>query len=389
MTTASLFDAPAGESSLYPVLQREQLTEAIQLIRSENVGPVTFYELIRRYQTPAKALEALPHLARKGGRKAIRPCPRDKAEAEIEAVEKLGGRLLVYGEPDYPAQLLRAYDPPPVISVLGNPNWLNRGTPFAMVGARNASTSGCRFARTIASELGQKGMTIISGLARGIDTAAHLGSLETGTVAVIAGGIDTIYPPENKGLYEQITEKGAIISEQPPGSEPLARSFPARNRIIAGMSLGVLVVEASLRSGSLVTARFALQENREVFAVPGSPMDPRCQGTNHLLKQGAILTESAEDIAQALAQQKEHRINDIAPPPLYAVQPAPAEETEQEAENEREKVLQHLSATPIAVDDLVKACHIPANVILTILLELELAGRLERHPGGRVSLLYA
>ncbi len=270
----------------------------LRLIRTENVGPVTFYQLLRRFGSAGAALEALPRLATRGGRQAtLTICPRGAAERELADLDKAGVALVAWGEPDYPAALATLDDAPPLLQLRGR-RALLRSRAIAVVGARNASANGRRIARELAADLGQHGFVVASGLARGIDAAAHLGSLPTGTVAVLGGGVDVVYPEENRELYEAIAENGVLVAEPPLGTVPQARHFPRRNRIISGLSLGIVVVEAAARSGSLITARFALDQGREVFAVPGSPLDPRCRGTNDLIRNGATLTETAEDVLQ-------------------------------------------------------------------------------------------
>ena len=263
-------------------------------------GPVTFYQLLARFGSAEAALAALPEVARRGGRaRALSLFPRAAAERELQLLQAMGGQLVAWGEPDYPIALAALDDAPPLISIKGDVSLLTRNA-FAVVGARNASANGRRFARDIALQLGQHGIVVVSGLARGIDAAAHEGAIASGTIAVLAGGIDQVYPEENRGLHEQIAERGVLIAELPVGTEPQARHFPRRNRIISGCSLGVLVVEAALRSGSLITARFALEQGRDVFAVPGSPLDPRCRGANDLIRNGAILCETVDDIVREL-----------------------------------------------------------------------------------------
>ncbi|MGH7092903.1 MAG: DNA-processing protein DprA, partial [Stellaceae bacterium] len=272
----------------------------MRLVRTETVGPVTFYALLRRFGSAGEALAQLPHLPRGGnGGRPVSALPRAEAERELAALDRLGARLVCWGEPDYPALLAEIDDAPPVLSVLGDPELLRRPM-VAIVGARNASANGRRIAHDLAAGLGTAGIVVISGMARGIDAAGHAGALDTGSVAVVAGGVDVVYPEENRGLYRALAERGAIVAELPPGTEPQARHFPRRNRIISGMALGIAVVEAAARSGSLITARFALEQGREVFAVPGSPLDPRCRGTNDLLRSGATLTENAGDIVTQL-----------------------------------------------------------------------------------------
>ncbi len=366
------------------LLPRERL-DRIRLIRSQNVGPVTFRKLLERYQSASSALEALPELAQRGGfRKKLRIGTRETVEREIKAVDALGGRHLIIGDPDYPTALKAIPDAPPVLSALGNTELLNR-TTLGIVGARNASTNGRRFAEAIARDLSAAGVLIASGLARGIDTAAHQGALKNGTVAVIAGGVDVVYPKENSGLYDAIRTQGLIVSEMPPGTEPLARHFPSRNRIISGLSLGIVVVEAALRSGSLITARLAGEQGREVFAIPGSPLDPRARGTNELIRNGATLAQSAEEILGDIQNMRnwqleepdqshfENEFSQGADEPLIALS--------------RTKILDCLSPTPVAIDDIVRDTNLPPGIVLTVILELELAGRLERQPGGTVALL--
>jgi DNA processing protein len=358
----------------------------LRLIRTENVGPVTFYQLLRRFGSAAAALEALPGLATRGGRRLkLTICPRGAAERELSDLDKSGVALVAWGEPDYPAALAALDDAPPLLSVRGRRALLQRPA-IAVVGARNASANGRRIARELASELGRHGFIVASGLARGIDAAAHLGSLPTGTVAVLGGGVDIIYPEENRELYEAIAENGAIIAEPPLGTVPQARHFPRRNRIISGLSLGVVVVEAAARSGSLITARFALDQGREVFAVPGSPLDPRCRGTNDLIRNGATLTETAEDVLQQFPGSLISGPARPAEPASEAV-PLALPDGRETPESGRSEIVERLGPTPVAVDELVRQCQLSPSMVVTVLLELELAGRLERHPGNQVSLL--
>ncbi|HVA15352.1 MAG TPA: DNA-processing protein DprA [Stellaceae bacterium] len=357
----------------------------LRLIRSENVGPVPFYQLLARFGSAEAALAALPEIARRGGRaRPLSLCPRAVAEREMQQLHAAAGRFLAWGEPDYPAALAALDDAPPLISVKGDTKLFERNA-VAVVGARNASANGRRFARDLALQLGQHGLLVVSGLARGIDAAAHEGALATGTVAVLAGGIDQVYPEENRALHEQIAERGVLIAELPVGTEPQARHFPRRNRIISGCSLGVIVVEAALRSGSLITARFALEQGRDVFAVPGSPLDPRCRGANDLIRNGAILVETVDDVMRELqprlgATLGERKREAYAP----AESTAPAES---ELARVRARLVELLSPTPVPVDELVRQCQLSPALVVTILLELELAGRIERHPGNQVSLL--
>lgn len=370
----------------YPGLADENPVDALRLIRTPNVGPVTFFQLLRRFGTAADALAALPTLSVKGGRRApLAAISTAEAEKEIEAAEKFGARLILYGAPDYPKWLTGIADPPPVITVLGHPHLWQKKECIAMVGARNASATGCQFAQRLARELGDAGFTVVSGLARGIDSFVHKGSLATGTVAVIAGGIDNIYPPENQMLYTQIKESGAIISEQPFSALPFSGAFPGRNRIIAGMSLGTVVVEASPKSGSLITARFAVENDREVFAVPGSPLDPRSRGCNYLIKQGANMVEGAGDILQGIAHLRGQAMQE-ADAPEYAA-PAAAPVSDSELDNARHLILEKLSITAVSLDELIEQCGIAASAALTVVLELELAGRIRRTAGNKVALI--
>ncbi|WP_039852840.1 DNA-processing protein DprA [Magnetospirillum fulvum] len=366
-------------------LSASERLDWLRLIRSENVGPRTFSRLLERFGSAAAALDAVPHLAAKGGlRRAIRLCPRAEAEREIVATERVGARLIARIEPAYPRLLAETDDAPPLISVIGAVSLLNRPT-VAMVGARNASLNGRNLARRLAADLGRAGLVVSSGLARGIDTAAHEGALATGTVAAQAGGVDIVYPPENAGLWKQIAEAGALVSEMPPGTEPQASHFPRRNRIISGLALGVVVVEANARSGSLITARLAADQGREVFAVPGSPLDPRAAGPNDLIRHGATLTASADDVMAVLSDLIRRPLSEpdrggfrpaLAPPP-----------GEDEAAKARLSITELLGPTPVTVDEIIRQCQLSPSVVSWVLLELELAGRLDRHPGNRVSLL--
>jgi DNA processing protein len=362
----------------------------LRLIRTENVGPVTFYQLLRRFGSAGAALEALPSLATRGGRRAsLKICPRGAAERELAALDKEHVALVAWGEPDYPPALATLDDAPPLLSVRGRRELL-RHSAIAIVGARNASANGRRIARELAGDLGQHGFVVASGLARGIDAAAHMGSLPTGTVAVLGGGVDIVYPEENCELYAAIAESGVLIAEPPLGTVPQARHFPRRNRIISGLSLGIVVVEAAARSGSLITARFALDQGREVFAVPGSPLDPRCRGTNDLIRNGATLTETAEDVLQQLPSGG-------LPRPIAAPEPrsdtvqsplvGPPPDTYETPDSARTQLVERLGPTPVAVDELIRQCQLSPSMVVSILLELELAGRLERHPGNQVSVL--
>lgn len=357
----------------------------LRLIRTENIGPITFYKLIEMFGSAGIAIEALPEFSKRGGRKqALTPVPFATAEKELETLYKNGAQILCACEEEYPLPLAATEDAPPVITVLGDISLFTRPA-IGIVGARNASLNGRKFAEKLAKDLGQSGQVLVSGLARGIDTAAHQGSIETGTIAVVAGGVDIIYPQENKDLYNSIRERGLIVAESPLGTEPMARHFPKRNRIISGLSSGVVVVEATLKSGSLITARMAGEQGRDVYAVPGFPLDPRAGGPNKLLQDGAILVQGAQDIMHNLQTYSSHALQE---PKYYDVPLTPSlAPDEEEVADTREEILQNLSHVAVTVDELVRSCHVTIPVVQTILLELELAGRLQRHPGGRVSLI--
>jgi DNA processing protein len=366
-------------------LGHEERLQWLRLIRSENVGPITFRQLLARFGSAGAALDALPELARRGGRRRpISICSKAAAERELERLESLNAYTVALCEPDYPPALGVLEDAPPILSCLGHAHLLRR-TAVAVVGARNASANGRRLAREIAAELGRNDLLVASGLARGIDAAAHEGALETGTAAVLAGGIDIVYPEENAALYEAIRARGVMISEIAAGTEPQARHFPRRNRLISGMSRGVLVVEAALRSGSLITARFAADQGREVCAVPGSPLDPRARGCNNLIRQGAVLVESAADVLDALAGALRPPIEE--PKVAEFLVPAVSPPEDGEIAAARETIEELLGPTPVAVDEVIRECHVSAAIVHMALLELELAGRLERQPGNRVALI--
>ncbi len=365
-----------------PLSPAERLAR-LRLARSENVGPVTFRDLLDHFGNAVAALDALPELASRGGAKRkIEIATAADAEAEFARTEKSGGRLLVLGDEAFPLRLAAVDPPPPVISVAGDVALLARKS-IAIVGSRNASAAGRRIAATMAEALASEGFAIVSGLARGIDTAAHRASLATGTVAVLAGGLDIVYPEENRGLQTEIASQGALVTEMPPGTSPQARHFPRRNRLISGLSLAVVVVEAALRSGSLITARFALEQGRDVFAVPGSPLDPRAQGANRLIKDGAPLDENAADVIAALAEPLGRRFGEPEPP-SWAPRAVPAVPADEDA---RARILSALGPTPTPLDEIVRQSGASVPLVRAVLLELELAGRLHRDPGDRVSLL--
>ncbi len=358
----------------------------LRLIRSDNVGPITFYQLLKRFGTARHALEALPELSRKGGSgKPVTLYPIARAEYELEQARRTGTHLIAFGEADYPALLANIEFPPPLLFMRGDLTLLNRPA-ISIVGSRNASASGRQLTKMIATELGQLGYVIASGLARGIDTAAHDASLKNGTIAVVAGGVDMIYPPENEKLQRTISEQGLIISENPLGFKPRGKDFPRRNRIISGLSHAVLVMEAAMKSGTLITARYALEHNRELFAVPGNPLDPRAEGTNNLIKRGANMLTCADDVTEVLAPM-------LRTLPLYmnsesSDEGAHADETfstEVSREN-RQKILIALGPTPTDIDELIRCTGLPTGVVQMVLMELDLAGRLERHGRQKVSL---
>lgn len=358
----------------------------LRLLRSENVGPATFLALVNQFGGAQAAIDALPDLSRRGGRtQAIRLCSIDDAAAELSRARGIGAHLVAHGECGYPPALAHADGSPPLIYVKGRLE-LAEMPIVSIVGARNGSAAGQKFTRQIANALGLDGFVIASGLARGIDTAAHTASLDNGTIAVVAGGIDIVYPPENADLQAAIGERGLLVSERAPGYTPRAKDFPRRNRLISGIALGVVVIEAAQRSGSLITARLAGEQGREVFAVPGSPLDPRAAGTNNLLKQGATLVTGPEDIIEALA------------PMLGRPAPSPRELSshgEQEVprplpdigQTERDRVIEALGPSPIDIDEIIRCTGIETRKVHIILLELDLAGRLQRHPRQLVSLI--
>lgn len=367
-------------------LSDRQRTAWLRLIRTENVGPATFRDLINRFGSADAALAALPELMRSGGLSRPPRIPSvSEAETELEAARRHGASFVAIGEPEYPPVLRRMDQPPPLVAIMGEPAVFQL-PPVAIVGARNASLAGIKMARRLAAELGTNGYAIVSGLARGIDTAAHEGGLSTGTVAVLAGGLDRPYPPENEELCREIAARGgALISEMPFGWEPRARDFPRRNRIVAGLSLGLVVVEAARRSGSLISARLAGELGRLVFAVPGSPLDPRAAGTNGLLKDGAILVTEARDILDQVAPL----IGRASPGPETLEEPPDFSSAPPPGDDDRAKVLEALGPVPAGIDELIRHTGLHPAVVFMILLELDLAGRLERHSGGSVSLLLA
>ncbi len=400
------------------VLSDRQRLDWLRLIRSESIGPRSFRSLMNRFGGAAAALDALPDLARQAGRD-IRICPAAEAEREFEGLSRLGGRFIALGEVEYPVPLQAIDSAPPLLAVLGRAEVLQR-PGVALVGSRNASAAGMKFTARLARELGEADFTVVSGLARGIDTAAHEASLETGTVAVLAGGLDEIYPPQNIPLARRLLERGALVSEMPLGWVARARDFPRRNRLVSGLSLGTVVVEAARRSGSLITARFANEQGRLVFAVPGSPLDPRAEGGNHLIREGATLCAEAAHVIEALQPLRQREL-DLSPLPrlmreaagqpaseamwdeldLPEIEPAPGYARHEDgfelepssssraaaAADPGRRVLDLLGPMPIALDDLVRASGLPAGEVGHVLVELELTGAIRRHPGGTLSRL--
>ena len=364
-------------------LTDDQRIDWLRLIRSSNVGPRTFRALVNHFGGAGAALAALPELARRGG--ASGPAHIHsvaEARAELAAARSMGVTFVALGEPNYPYRLRMIDDAPPLLAVRGKFAALTLPL-VAIVGSRNGSAAGVKFTERLARELGEAGFGVVSGLARGIDAAAHRASAATGSIAVLAGGHDRLYPPEHAALLNQLLAAGASVSEMPFGWEPRARDFPRRNRLISGLSLGVVVVEAAQRSGSLITARMALEQGREVFAIPGSPIDPRTEGTNKLLKQGATLVTEAADVVAALRPIIGQPTDLPAQEPEM---PYPGSAAEPDR-NERNRIVALLGPTPVAIDDLIRISGSSPASVRTVLLELEIAGRLERTGGGMVSLL--
>ena len=368
-----------------PPSDEHEKCDWLRLIRSTNVGPIGFFQLLAHFGSASEAIGAVPTFAKRGGRSRIKLCTEQEARREFDTAVKFGAHWIAVGEPEYPNALAAIVDPPPLIAVKGNAELLSKPI-LAIVGARNASASGRQFTREIAADIGSAGFVVASGLARGIDGAAHHGAIAHGTIGAVAGGIDIAYPSEHGELQVQIGERGALFSETRFGTKPQARHFPRRNRLVSGLAIGVLVVEAALKSGSLITAWLAAEQGREVFAVPGSPRDPRARGSNDLIRQGATLVETVDDILRAI----EFAGPDPAATTSPISMPAPIEsggENTAELGSARGLINDLLSPTPVEVDELVRQSHLTPSAVLTILLELELAGRLVRHPGNRVSLL--
>jgi len=371
----------------------------LRLFRTENVGPITFYQLIENYGSAQNALDALPELSKKGGRRKTLNAPTTQScEQELEQLHQFGGDIICSFEENYPLQLSALDDAPPVLSYMGDLSLTKRDI-LGVVGARNSSLNGQKFAQHLATELGKEDFVIASGLARGIDTAAHEGSLETGTIAVVAGGLDIVYPRENQQLYEQICDQGLIIAESPLGMEPIARHFPKRNRIVSGLSAGIIVIEATKRSGSLITARMAAEQGRDIYAVPGYPSDPRAQGPNKLIQDGAMLIQSADDIIQnhkrfggtMLPPSQGNFFEDPtkqSPLSQYPLAQNMAQDNAPSLNDQiRADILSALSQMPTEINELSRSLHIPITTLQLALLEMELAGRLQRLSGNRVVLL--
>ena len=383
-----LFSIPSSRTS-YSL----ETINILRLIRSENVGPKTFYSLIKLFGDVATSIENIEDFSLRGGKsKPIKVFSKSDAEKEIELLEKNNAKIVTYKSSEYSRLLFEIYDSPPILSYKGNIDLLNHHKCIAIVGARNASANGRGFAHKIATGLTEQGYVTVSGLARGIDSSVHQAVISK-TIGVIAGGIDHIYPPENKKLFEELAEEGLIIAELPVGSTPLGKHFPQRNRIIAGLALATVVVEASLKSGSLITARFALEQNREIFAVPGFPLDPRCQGTNKLIREGAHLVESVNDIVANLPQYEEFIKKDKSLFKDFAELDANFKtlntmHVKEPSKKERTAIIELLSAVPIDFNYLQKTTELPLPIIYTIILELELVGKVMRHPGNKISLVY-
>ena len=362
---------------------REKLA-CLRLIRSDNVGPVAFRELINLFGGAGKALEALPELTKRAGRgKPIRICPKAQAEEELASAAKFGAEPVFTIEPGYPALLAELEAPPPMLYIRGRAELLNQPA-VAIVGSREASAAGLKLARSFARGIGDAGYVIVSGLARGIDGAAHEAALPTGTIAVLAGGLDRIYPPEHAGLHEKIAREGCLVSEQPPGFSPRGQDFPRRNRIISGMSHGVVIVEAAARSGTLVTARYANEQGREVFAVPGHPLDPRAEGTNRLIKTGATLVTDASDVIAALAPIS--GLSETAPMPVTEFPIAPPAPSLAVSDAAFERIAAVLGPAPTDVDAIIAATGLETRLVQIALMELELAGRIARPGPGLIAL---
>lgn len=373
--------APSDSGS--PRLSDTERLDRLRLIRTQNVGPATFAQLLDRFETASAAIDALPDLANRGGTRRLQVCSIADAEKEIARAARIGAELVAIGEPGYPSRLAEIDAPPPLLYVQGRLE-LAVKPMIAIVGSRNGSAAGQKLTKTLARDLGHADIVIASGLARGIDGAAHQAALDSGTAAMVAGGIDIVYPPEHGDLQRAIAERGLLISARPPGFRPTGRDFPRRNALISGASLAVIVVEAAERSGSLITARMAGEQGRDVFAVPGNPLDPRASGTNRLIQEGAGLVTGADEIIDALAPLLETYDRRPTPAPQPVAPPStPAPVAEGDA---RDTVISNLGIAPVDIDELIRATGLPARDVQVILLELDLAGRLERHGRQLVSL---
>jgi len=349
----------------------------IKLARSENIGPITFFRLLEIFGSAELAIEKMPEfIAQVGVGKKVKICPQRDVENEIAALKKFGAEMLLFTDEDYPRLVREIYDPAIILTVFGRKELLNQDL-IGVVGPRNATFHACKFAEKVALDLGEQNITIVSGLARGVDAAAHRGSLKTGTVAVIAGGIGNIYPAENSALYQQIYKEGALVSEAPFGSMPRGGNFIQRNRIISGMSYGVVVVEAGMQSGSLTTARFAIEQGRDVFAVPGSPMDPRCLGSNMLLEDGAIFTQGANRIIKEISGMRARfaeggKLEEPEAPGFSGPEPKIPSDTD--LKKVRDEILQRMGFSTISIEDIIIETNAPARLVHIALVQLELAG---------------
>ena len=359
-------------------LKQSEAFARIRLLRSPNIGPITYRQLLARFGSAEASLEALPGLGQRGGRQ-YRATPQGQIEREVEAVRRTGAKYLFHDQPDYPALLGQLESAPPILSYRGDVS-LAEQPCAAMVGARNASAAAVKLAREFAGGLAEAGFIVVSGLARGIDGACHEGAIPR-TIGVIASGIDIAYPPQHSDLQEQIASEGLLIAEQPPGTEPRGSHFPSRNRIIAGLAAGTLVVEAAPKSGSLITARLAGETGREVMAIPGSPLDARSQGCNQLIRDGAVLVQSVEDVVELLSSfdgRPRSSFRDDAETFDF--------EIEELASAEPADIGGLLTTAPVAVDELIRQSGEAPAAVQMALLELEIGGMLVRHAGGRVSL---
>lgn len=377
---------PTSTPHLTPPLTEEELSDWLRLLRSRRVGIATFFRLIDEYGSAAAALEALPDIARQAGEKDYTPCPPEAVTTEMRGAAQAGATWVAFGTPSYPPDLAQIPDPPPLLACLGDVSLLSRPM-IAIVGARNASSLGTRMARKLAADLGEAGFVVVSGLARGVDTAAHAASLDTGTLAVMAGGVDVVYPAENAVLAQEIAEKGLRLSEQPMHLEPQARHFPRRNRIVSGLASAVVVVEAAAKSGSLITARTALDQGREVLAVPGHPFDARASGCNMLIRDGAVLVRGAGDVLAALSREVPARADTAADAPAAVPPAAPERRSLAETSALHGQILARLGPSPLAEDQLIRDLARPAGEVAPELVSLELEGRIRRQPGGLLSLV--